>query len=272
MSGAARLPRVVALLPAWNSATFIGPTLESLAAQTYGNLEVLISDDASSDGTADVCTRFVAAHPQFRLMRQARRQGWIGNVNVLLREAQADYLFFAFHDDPLRPTYVASLVEALESNPRAVLAFSDIELGPADRSYTELDGVSERLERARRIIRKQGLWWIPNRGLFRSEAAARIGGMRRHLAGEYSADWPWLVRLALLGEFARVPRPLIRKVWRNEGVSMSWKGTPWQAFGVAAACAREIARAGITISEQVSLYRELAVRGMQGLMSRMARR
>ena len=268
MSGA-NLPRVVALLPAWNSATFIEPTLESLAAQTYGNLEVLISDDASSDATAELCTCFAAGRPQFRLMHQARRQGWIGNVNALLREARADYLFFAFHDDPLKPTYVASLVEALEGNPRAVLAFSDIEVGPAVRSYTELDGVSERLERARRIIRKQGLWWIPNRGLFRSEAATRIGGMHRHLAGEYCADWPWLLGLGLLGEFARVPRALITKVWRNEGVSMSWKGTPWQALGVAAACAREIARARVPISEQVPLYRELAVRGMQGLRSRM---
>ena len=92
MSGA-NLPRVVALLPAWNSATFIEPTLESLAAQTYGNLEVLISDDASSDATAELCTCFAAGRPQFRLMRQARRQGWIGNVNALLREARADYLF-----------------------------------------------------------------------------------------------------------------------------------------------------------------------------------
>jgi glycosyltransferase involved in cell wall biosynthesis len=271
MSAAAGAPRVVALLPAWNSATFIEPTLESLAAQTYGNLEVLISDDASSDGTAELCTRFVAGRPQFQLTRQTRRQGWIGNVNALLRQARAEYLFFAFHDDPLKPTYVASLVEALQNNPRAVLAFSDIELGPAVRSYTELDGVSERLERARRIIRKQGLWWIPNRGLFRSEAATRIGGMHRHLAGEYSADWPWLLGLGLLGEFTRVPRPLIRKVWRNDGVSMSWKGTHWQAVGVAVACAEVITRAGIPLTERLSLYRELGGRGMLGLVSRMNR-
>jgi glycosyltransferase involved in cell wall biosynthesis len=268
MSGAS-VPRVVALLPAWNSASFIGPTLESLAAQTYGNLEIIISDDASSDDTAELCARFIAQRPQFRLMRQTRRQGWIGNVNALLGEARGDYLFFAFHDDPLKPAYVESLVAALEGNANAVLAFSDIELGPAVRSYTELEGVSERLERARRIIRKQGLWWIPNRGLFRSAAAARVGGMRRHVAGEYSADWPWLLALGLLGEFVRVPQPLIRKVWRNEGVSMSWKGTSWQAVGVAAACAGVIRRAGIPIREEVSLYRELAARGMQGLQFRM---
>jgi len=268
MNSPARMPRVAALMPAWNSASFIAQTLESLEAQTYGNLQVLISDDSSTDNTAQICAGFVATRPNFRLVRQAKRLGWIRNVNWLLREARADHFFFAFHDDPLRPTYVASLVDALQRNPRAVLAFSDIELGPNAVSYTELDGVSERVERARRVIRKQGSWWIPNRGLFHAEAAARIGGMRRHLGGEYSADWPWLLSLALLGEFSRVPLPLIRKVWRKGGLSRSWKGTPWQALGVAASSARSIARAGIPMSEQVCLYRELFSRGMLGAVSR----
>lgn len=262
------LPRAVALMPAWNSAAFIERTLEALAAQTYTNLEVLISDDASTDHTAEICSRFVARYPKFRLLRQLKRQGWIGNVNALLRKASGDYFFFAFHDDPPMATYVASLVEALEKNPGAVLAFSDIYLGSATRSYAELDGVGDRVERARRVIDRRGLWWIPNRGLFRAEAAARIGGVRRHLAGEYSADFPWLLRLALLGEFARVPHPLITKVWRQEGVSMSWKGTTWQSLGVATACASEIARSGIPIAEQAILLHELVVRGARGLRSR----
>ena len=269
MTGRAGSPRVAALLPAWNSAAFIEPTLEALAAQTYGSLEVLISDDASTDETHEICARFVLTHPRFRLMRQAKRQGWVGNVNALLREAEADYFFFAFHDDPPRPTYVASLVASLESNPRAVLAFSDVELdvkGTREhRSYTELDGVRDHMERARRVIDRKGLWWIPNRGLFRAEAAARIGGMRRHLAGEYSADWPWLLHLALLGEFMRVPRPLITKVMRKGGLSMSWKPNVWNLLAVATACSREIARSGIPIPDRMSLYRSLALREIKGM-------
>lgn len=275
MSGInSRLPRVVALMPAWNSAAFIERTLEALSAQTYRSLEVLISDDASTDNTATICAEFVAKHPQFRLLRPAERQGWIGNVNALLRQAKGDYFFFAFHDDPPMPNYVASLVEALDSNPRAVLAFSDIQLATEDgiprttRSYAELDSIDERVERARRVIQRRGLWWIPNRGLFRAQAASQIGGMRRHLAGEYSADFLWLLRLALLGEFVRVPQPLIIKMWREAGLSRSWKGTPWQSLGVATACAYEIARSGIPIGEQATLLYELTVRAVNGLRSK----
>ena len=270
-----RFPRVVALMPAWNSAAFVERTLEALSAQTYSNLEVLISDDASTDSTATICAQYVAKHPQFRLLRQRERLGWVGNVNALLQQAKGEYFFFAFHDDPPMPSYVASLVEALEGNPHAELAFSDIQLanehanGPV-RSYTELDGVGERIERARRLIERRGLWWIPNRGLFRVQTASRIGGLRRHVAGEYSADLPWLLRLALLGEFVRVPRPLIVKTWRKQGLSMSWKGTPWQSFGVATACALEILRSGITRLEQAALLGELAVRAAKGLRGSVA--
>ena len=263
------LPRVAALLPTWNSALFIENTLESLAAQHYANFEVIISDDASTDNTVEICERFIALHPRFRLIRQVRQHGWIGNANLLLQQAKAHFVFFAFHDDPLKPKYVTSLVEALQKNSRAVLAFSDVESGPTVKSYTLLDGVEDRVERARRLIHKEGLWWIPNRGLLRLEAGRQIGGMRRHFAGEYSADWPWLLGLSLLGEFVRVPEALITKVWRTEGLSTSWKGTPWQAVGVATSCAREIARAPITASERILLYRELALRQTGGLLSRL---
>lgn len=258
MSG--RPPRVVACMPVWNAEPFIVETLESVAAQTYPNLEVLISDDASTDGTAAICERFAAGDARFRVVRQPTRRGWVGNANFLLDAARGDYFFFAFHDDPLCPTYVERLVKALEDQPAAVLAFSDVFSGEAVARYTELDGVVDRVQRSRRIIRKRGLWWIPNRGLFRADAARRVGGMRRHLAGEYKADWPWLLHLALLGEFVRVPEPLIRKVWSDASLSAQWKRrlTLWRSTAVVLACAREVRRAAPPLSEELLMHRELA--------------
>jgi glycosyltransferase involved in cell wall biosynthesis len=247
-------------MPVWNAQEFILETLQSVAAQTYANLEVLISDDASDDDTAAICERFAAGDPRFRVVRQQTRRGWVGNANFLLDAARGDYFFFAFHDDPLCPTYVERLVEALEGRPTAVLAFSDVFSRDRVDRYTELDGVADRLQRSRRIIRKRGLWWIPNRGLFRADAARRIGGMRRHLAGEYKADWPWLLHLALLGEFVRVPEPLIRKVWSEGSLSAQWKRglTLWRSTAVVLACAREVRRVAPPLSEELLMHRELA--------------
>jgi glycosyltransferase involved in cell wall biosynthesis len=265
-------PRVAALMPACNGAAFIEATLASLRAQTYPALEVVISDDASTDGTAAICAAAVRGDARFRLLRQPARRGWIGNSNALLAASDAPLCFFAFHDDPLDPTYVMRLAVALAANANAVLAFSDVRVGEHVYAFDALDGVTDRIERGRRMIGKQGRWWIPNRGLFRAAAARAAGGLRRHLAGEYSADWPWLVYLALRGEFVRVPAPLIRKVFREGSVSNRWKGTRWQALAVALSCARAIGAAPLDVAERAMLWRELAWRSAQAATPHFLRR
>lgn len=262
--GPTQAPRVVALMPTWNGEAFIEPTLESLAAQVYPHLDVLISDDASTDRTPEICRRFSAAQPRWRFTRQQVRRGWTGNATWLLQQADGDYFFFAFHDDPLKSTYVSRLVEALAANPRAVLAFSDIEFGAGTMRYLELERVHDRLERARRLIRKKGAWWIPGHGLFRADAGKRVP-VRRHLGGEYSADWPWLLHLALLGEFVRVPEPLLRKDLREEGVSSTWRRTFGQKVGVCLSCMKEIRRAGLPPTEEISLHGEILAHGLSAL-------
>jgi glycosyltransferase involved in cell wall biosynthesis len=247
MSATAGLPlKVVALMPAWNAEAFIVPVLESLAAQTYRHLEVLISDDASTDRTPEICATFAARHPNFTLIRQRTNLGWIGNVNALLRHAQGDCFFFAFHDDLLRPHYVERLAVALASHPRAVLAFSDMirrVVEPGDsldvqtpspsalesvKVYLDLDGVNERVKRGVVVARKWGrppsyAVMLANRGLFRASAAREIGGLHAHFAGEFGADWPWLLRLSLLGEFVRVPEALVEKSYRRTSLSATWR-------------------------------------------------
>ena len=256
-------PRVVALVPAWRAAAFIGTTLEALAAQTYSNLEVLISDDASPDGTAAMCERYADRDSRFRVIRQPKNLGWVGNVNALLAAARGDYLVFAFHDDLLEPRYLERCVAALEANPQAVLAFSDIALVHEDgrreqRSYEVLDGVTDRAYRARQVARQVGAWWIPNRGVFRASAARAVGGLRRHLGGEFSADWPWLLGLSLRGEFARVPERLCTKIYMERSLSRGWDvgARSWGAVTLSAMGA--VSRAEIPIGEKLALHGTLA--------------
>ena len=253
-------PHVVACMPARNGERFVDATLASLASQTYPNLEVLISDDASTDATAEICARYAASDSRFRLVQQTRRLGWIGNANCLLDAARGTYAFFAFHDDPLEPAYVTRLVEALEARPTAVLAFSDMHAWGGVLEYRELEDVTDRVERARRVIRRCGHWWIPHRGVFRLQAARTIGGLRRHLAGEYEADHPWTLRLAMAGEFVRVPEPLVHKAFGAGTLSAIWnrKPRPWQSAAVLLAAAREVRRARPPLAEEIALHKELA--------------
>jgi GT2 family glycosyltransferase len=197
-----------------------------------------------------------------------------------LREAEGEYFFFAFHDDLLKPRYVECLVDALERNPKAVLAFSDmvrkvvaahplresfLAADPAPENikiYLDLEGVTDRLERGVRVARKWGkppsyVVMLANRGLFRASAARKVGGLRRHFAGEFGADWPWLLHLSLLGEFVRVPQALVEKCYRPTTLSASWKFSVWQRLGVLISCMRETRRAKLPIAEELMIQRML---------------
>ena len=256
-------PLVVALMPTWNAAPFISRTLDHLSRQTYPRLEILISDDASTDDTGAICERLAAQDERVRVLRQPKNLGWVGNVNALLREARGDYFVFAFQDDLPEPTYVQRCVEALEDDSSAVMAFSDIVLVHQDgrqepRVFDRLDGVRSRSERGRCMARQLGNWWIPNRGVFRASAAREIGGLRRHLAGEFSADWPWLLHMSLLGGFARIPEHLCTKIYQARSLSRTWSFGARSWCGVTLSAARTVVRARVPALEKARLLATLA--------------
>jgi glycosyltransferase involved in cell wall biosynthesis len=248
-------PRVVALLPAWCAERFIESTLEALAAQTYGNLHILISDDASPDSTAELCEAFAVRTPRTRVIRQTRNLGWVGNSNALLQAAQGDYFFFALHDDLPHPRFVECMVKALEENPGATVAFSDLKQVFAQRAskvskFTALDGVTDAYERARTLLQRQGRWWIAFRCLFRADAARQLGGMRTHPAGDFCCDFMWLLGLALLGEFVRIPEVLMTKRHQADGVSARWQYSIWERMGLLSGSLGELRRAPLPASQR----------------------
>jgi GT2 family glycosyltransferase len=229
-------PLVTALVPTWNGAAFIGRTLESLARQSWPRLEILVGDDASTDGTLAVVRDFAARHPGTRVIERTENLGWLGNSNDLMARARGELMFFAFHDDVVAPTYVERLAGALRDRPAAVLAFSDMKVHEVDgtesfHSFRRLEGKCSAVGRGLVMLRRPAGWWVPNRGLFRASAWRRVGGIRPNDRGEYSADWTWLLHLALLGPFVRVPETLCDKYYQKGSISKQW---PHDAAQVAA--------------------------------------
>jgi glycosyltransferase involved in cell wall biosynthesis len=264
-------------VPACNGARFIGDTLASLLAQDYVRLQILVSDDASEDETAVVCERLAAQSTRLTVQRQARRLGWVGNSNVLLSAArpEADFLFMLPHDDLVAPQYVTRMVAALQAAPEAVLAFADtlhtfpdrIPPRPPERVvYTRLDSVTGRLERGLRAAEYQldlAEGYFPHtltvafRGVFRAEAVDRIGGMRLNPAGEFGADWAWLLELALCGSFVRVPEPLVEKRRFGGSLARTWRYSLRDRLGECAGCVAAIRRARLPLHEELRLQTHL---------------
>ncbi|WP_027062655.1 glycosyltransferase family 2 protein [Mesorhizobium loti] len=258
-------PKVTALVPCYNSATFISRTLDSLAAQTWDNLEILVGEDNSTDETFEIVSAFAGGRDDVRIMRRTKNLGWLRNSNDLMANASGELMFFAFHDDTIDPTYVEALVRALDGNPDAVLSFSDVEVIElsGERAYWKFDllsGLQSSLARGRAMARQPHGWWIPNRGLFRASAFHRSGGIKPNSQGEFSADWTWLLHLSLLGGFIRVPELLCHKHYRPGSISKLWDRTSVQRKALRAAGAREVWNSDADLALRAFLATYIALR------------
>lgn len=244
---------------ACDSSAFIGRTLESILAQSYTNLRVIISDDASRDSTAEICERYANADPRVSVHRQTRRLGWVGNVNRALGYAEGEYLMIMSHDDEIAPDYVESLVAALERNPDAAAAFSDMvavgtDRQPALRVFDGCDGLASPAQRAVQVVSRRGPWWVCYRSVVRMNAFRETGGLTRNLRGEFAADMPWVLRLAIAGELVRVPRVLYTKHRRPTSVSRSWSYGVLDWLAVLLSCWKAVAESRLSTAAAVPVY------------------
>ncbi len=247
------------MVPTYNGAAFVAETLASLAAQEYPALQVLVSDDASTDATVAICAAFATSDDRFTLVRQPARLGWIGNSNALLARADAEYAFFATHDDLFDPAYVDRTLAALAARPDAVLAYTHTEAFTLDGQRVRMTAErtvrpGSRLQRGLRYITGDDPErWIPMRGLARTELLRRIGGLRAWRGREYDADGRFLFRVHLLGPFARVPEVLCHKRRHAGALHDSWPPRRTRYIVQRAAYAREVLDAELRPSERATL-------------------
>lgn len=110
------MPVVSVVVPLYNKAAYIGRALESLAAQTIKDFEVIVVDDGSTDGGPDVVSAI--SDPRYRLIRQANA-GPGAARNRGLREVRAPYVGFLDADDRWMPDFLAENVEILEQHSTA---------------------------------------------------------------------------------------------------------------------------------------------------------
>jgi glycosyltransferase involved in cell wall biosynthesis len=190
--------RVGIVIPAWNVAPVLAKTIRSVLAQTHADWRMVIVDDGSTDGTHAV----VAPYPdtRIRLMRQANAGVSVArNRGLLELDPAAGAVLFLDGDDCLAPDALARLVATLNAMPDAVAA-----AGPYLRDGEDWRGPCRPPSGdilTLLLVRNR----FANLGhvLIRRAAAAQVGSFRPGLA--YGEDWDYLVRLALLGRFARAP-------------------------------------------------------------------
>jgi glycosyltransferase involved in cell wall biosynthesis len=203
-------PRVSIGLPVYNGEAFLAEAIESLLAQTYRDIEVIICDNASTDQTGPIARAYAARDARVRYVRNERNVGLARNYQRALALARGEFFRWAAADDVSAPAAIERCVEALARDPSIVLAYPKTRLidehGKPQSDYEDgLHLMSPQPIDRFRIALEQNTLCNVIFGLMPVNVARRV----RPLGVYVGSDFVFLAELSLYGGFWEVPESLL---------------------------------------------------------------
>lgn len=201
-------PRLSIGLPVYNGENYLAESVEALLGQSYADFELIISDNASSDSTADICHRYRQQDPRIRYIRQPRNIGLNPNHNFVIGQARGELFKMASHDDLYARDLLKRCVDTLDEHPRAVLAHCHEAMIDGSGRVTKLLDYSVAADSPRAPERFRSMlfdgWDDYTYGVMRTAILRRT-----RLHGSYHfADRTINTELCLHGPFRQVPEVL----------------------------------------------------------------
>jgi len=234
-------PPIVSIgVPVFNGENYLRQALASIQSQSYENLEILISDNASIDATQTICQEYASRDSRIVYFRQLENIGSAGNFNFVFEKAHGKYFKWASHDDVFDPTYVERCVDVLEARPDIVWCHCDSDLIdefgvswkdrlPADDEEIEFDVTGQRRWKGLPRVdfdspqphrRFAGVllgtrWCVDCYGLIRSDALCKTA----LLTSVYGSEKVLMGELALMGPTYQIPELLFKQRVHKEASS-----------------------------------------------------
>lgn len=196
------LPRVSVIIPTYNRSKLLRETVESVLAQTYQNIEIIVVDDGSADDTAMVMAQYAG---RVTYLWQSN-QGVAAARNAGFRAATGEYLTFLDDDDMILPAKIERQVQVLASRPAVGLVHCRYYFADQDGNLLQKVGLLPHGEVLNDLLRGNFIWL--GAPLIRRQCLDRVGLFDEEIPS-VSADWDLWLRIALAGiPFACVQEPL----------------------------------------------------------------
>ena len=218
------LPVISVGMPVYNGEIYLESAIRAVLDQSFDDFELIISDNASTDRTAEICSDFAATDKRVRFSRNPDNIGAALNYNRVFELARGPYFRWMNADDSCMPNLHELCLKALEANPDAVLAYGKTAImddkGKILEAYDDnLDlRQSTATERFEQFFDGVGLTNAIY-GLMRSEVVGRTGRMGN---GSFpAADTNFMAEMTLHGKFIELPEQLFYR--RMHPDSSSWR-------------------------------------------------
>lgn len=193
-------PLVSVVIPAFNAAPYLQIAIDSVLAQSYPNLELIVLDDGSTDDTRKILQNY----PEKSFYRESHANiGQSATLNKGWERAGGEVFSYLSADDVLLPHAVATAVQRLNAQPKVVMVYGDYDL-------IDEDGIAFRRVNAPEFNYQKLLGEVevqPGPGVFfRRSAFEQIGGWNPRY--RQIPDFEYWIRLGLIGHFERIPEAL----------------------------------------------------------------
>jgi glycosyltransferase involved in cell wall biosynthesis len=201
------MARVSIGLPVYNGERFLSTAIDSLLRQTFGDFDLIISDNASTDATGEICREYAEQDRRIRYVRSEQNVGSAGNFNRVVQLSTAPYFTWAAHDDVRAPQYLERCIERLDRDPSVVLAYTRgcviDEIGDHVRDFCEGPDLlsPSPYERLYRWLFQPHVAYHAFFGVIRTPALEKA----LPLANCAGNDELFLAQVLLLGKFYEVP-------------------------------------------------------------------
>jgi glycosyltransferase involved in cell wall biosynthesis len=193
-------PKVSIGIPVFNGAKTLAKTIEAAINQDYANLEIIISDNCSTDETQSIAEDFQSKDPRIKYIRQKENYGMTANFSKVFEHSTGEFFMWAAHDDQHNPAFISKCLPFLLRDPKAGLCVpktqtflgGEINWVSTMRTFSGITTQSALYKETLNHFPAVGLY-----GLYRSSVIKKTGLWKNFMG----ADLVFIQNLALHGSF-----------------------------------------------------------------------
>lgn len=228
------MPRVSIGLPVYNGENFVADAIASVLAQSFSDWELIISDNASTDRTVEICQAYAEDDSRIRVIAAKENLGAAWNFNHVFEQSSGEYFRWLSHDDYLGTECIGSCVKTLDEDASYILCATatavinadgyqvlDAATGESDLAFQQLTTESEanriRLSRSTRPSQRYAGILLYSRRCYEVYGLIRRSAMRQtQLHPSYcGGEKVWLAEVALMGRIVELPQTQFYCRWHD---------------------------------------------------------